>query len=124
MRYTLLVLSSPDSGSSARHALEFAKAVRLAKHDVACVFFYDAGVLTALSQSEPASDEYNVRLGWQEFAQQTETRLIACVASALRFGIGDGQALRDRCLPEFSIAGLGELVEARSASHRFMTFAD
>jgi len=124
MRYTLLVLSSPDSGSSGRHALEFAKAAHRAEHDIACVFFYDAGALTALTLCEPSADEYDVRGGWQLFAQQTATPLVACVASALRFGVGDGQAVQDRCLPEFLIAGLGELIEASSQSHRFMTFAD
>ncbi|MFT4769880.1 MAG: tRNA 2-thiouridine synthesizing protein D [Glaciecola sp.] len=124
MRYTLLVLSPPDSGSSGQHALEFAKAVSLAGHDIACVFFYDAGVLTALANCESASDEQDIRSGWQKFAQDTGTRLIACVASAVRFGIGDGQVLNDRCLPEFTIAGLGELIESSSESQRLLTFAD
>lgn len=124
MRYTLLVLSPPDSGSSGRHALEFAKAAHNAEHEIACVFFYDAGVLTALSQCEPAGGECDIRSEWQHFAQQKEIPLIACVASALRYGIGDGKVLQDRCLPEFSVAGLGELIESTSESHRFMTFAD
>ncbi|WP_439107322.1 sulfurtransferase complex subunit TusD [Congregibacter sp.] len=124
MRYTLLVLNGPDSGSSGRHALEFAKALYLAEHEVACVFFYDAGVLTALSGCEPVADEDDLRKGWQHFAQTTGTRLLACVASASRFGVGDGRTLKDRCLPEFAIAGLGELIESSSESDRFMTFAD
>lgn len=124
MRYTLLVLSPPHSGSSARHALEFAKAVCHAGHDIACVFFYDAGVLTALSHCESPDDEDDLRSGWQSFAQSTGTRLVACVASAVRFGIGEGQTLADRCLPEFTIAGLGELIESSSESQRFLTFAD
>ncbi|EED33030.1 sulfur relay protein TusD/DsrE [gamma proteobacterium NOR5-3] len=124
MRYTLLVLTPPDSGASARHALEFAKAVCLAGHDVACVFFYDAGVLTALSQCEAAADESDLREGWQDFAQTTGTPLVACVASVARFGLGDGRELHERCLPQFTIAGLGELIEASSDSQRFLTFAD
>ncbi|WOJ94183.1 sulfurtransferase complex subunit TusD [Congregibacter variabilis] len=124
MRYTLLVLSPPDIGPSARHALEFAKAVCQGGHEVACVFFYDAGVLTALSHCEPPADEDDLRSGWQSFAQSTGTPLVACVASAVRFGLGDGQTHTDRCLPEFTIAGLGALIESSSTSQRFLTFAD
>ena len=91
MQYTLLVLSPPDSGSSCRHALEFAKAACAAGHEIACVFFYDAGVLTALTATESSADEEDLRGNWQAFAQDTGTRLIACVASALRFGLGDGR---------------------------------
>jgi tRNA 2-thiouridine synthesizing protein D len=124
MRYTLLVLSPPDSGASARHALEFAKAVCIAGHDIACVFFYDAGVLTALAHTEAVADEDDLRAGWQSLAQTSGIRLFACVASAQRFGVGDGRSPQDRCLPYFSIAGLGELVESSAESQRFLTFAD
>ncbi|WOJ95820.1 sulfurtransferase complex subunit TusD [Congregibacter brevis] len=124
MRYTLLVLSPPDSGSSCRHALEFAKAVCLAGHEIVCVFFYDAGVLTAVAGAEPSADEEDLRGNWQAFAQDTGTRLIACVASALRFGLGDGRSDKERCRPEFAVAGLGEFVDASSNSDRLLTFAD
>lgn len=124
MRYTLLVLGHPDSGSSARQALEFAKAACVAGHEIACVFFYDAAVLTALTHCEAVPDEQDIRRHWQHFAKTSNTPLVACVASAARFGLTDGQTLRDRCLCEFTIAGLGELVEASSTSDRFLTFAD
>ncbi|MDP5055214.1 MAG: sulfurtransferase complex subunit TusD [Congregibacter sp.] len=124
MRYTLLVLSPPDTGASARHALEFAKAVCLAGHHIACVFFYDAGVLTALAHTQAVADEDDLRAGWQSLAQTSGVRLLACVASAQRFGIGDGRPPQDRCAQGFSIAGLGELIEASTSSQRFLTFAD
>ncbi len=124
MRYTLLVLSPPDGGSSARQALEFAKALRRGEHDIACVFFYDAGALTALAGCEPSADEENLRGAWQAIGEAGNIPLIVCVASAQRFGIGDGRDLKDRCLPGFAIAGLGEFIEASSNSDRLMTFGD
>jgi tRNA 2-thiouridine synthesizing protein D len=122
MRYTLLVLTPPDSGSSARHALGFAQALCDAGHEIHCVFFYDAGVLTALADTEAAQDERDLRAGWTSLAQEKAVRLLACVASAVRFGLGE-DAASGRMHAAFRIAGLGELIEASSESDRLMTFA-
>jgi tRNA 2-thiouridine synthesizing protein D len=122
MRYTLLVLTPPDGGSSARHALEFAKALLAAGHDIGCVFFYDAGVLTALAGAESAQDEFDLRTDWGIFAQDCGIRLLVCVASAARFGVGSGP-LSGQLLPAFAIAGLGELIESSGQSDRLLTFA-
>lgn len=123
MRFTLLVLSPPDTGPSNRHALEFAKSVLSRGHELACVFFYDAGVLTALNETEAVQDEGDLRSGWERLAAEGATHLVACVASAARFGLGD----RDdspRLRTGFSIAGLGELVDSSRNSDRLLTFAD
>ncbi|EAQ97926.1 sulfurtransferase complex subunit TusD [Congregibacter litoralis] len=124
MRYALLVLSPPDSGSSSRQALEFAKALGRAKHNVASVFFFDAGALTALTACESSADEEDLRKEWQALGEDGGIPLFACVASAQRFGVGDGRNLEERCLPGFAIAGLGELIEASSIADRLMTFGD
>ena len=52
MRYTLLILSPPDHGYSNGHALDFARSLLESGHELACVFFYDAGVLTGLATAE------------------------------------------------------------------------
>ena len=122
MRYTLLVLTPPDSGASARHALGFARAAVEAGHELACVFFFDAGVLTALTGAEAAQDEFDLRDAWSAFASETSCPLLACVASAARFGLGEDPS-GDRLRSGFSIAGLGELVDASSRSDRLLTFA-
>jgi tRNA 2-thiouridine synthesizing protein D len=122
MRYTLLVLTPPDSGSAARHALAFAQSLCDAGHDIHCVFFYDAGVLTALSEAEAAQDEFDLRAGWKRLAKECAVRLLACVASAARFGLGE-DAANGRMHEEFAIAGLGELIAASSESDRLMTFS-
>jgi tRNA 2-thiouridine synthesizing protein D len=133
MRYTLLVLTAPDGGASARHALGFAQAAQGAGHEIACVFFFDAGVLTALTDAETPQDEFDLRAAWSAFATTTHLRLLACVASAARFGliasqnasddVGDGESDAGRLRRGFSIAGLGELIDATDASDRVMTFA-
>jgi len=120
MRYTLLVLTPPDLGSSPRHALSFAEAVGRAGHEIGCVFFFDAGVLTALADCESPQDEPDLRAGWARLHEAWNIPLLACVASAARFGIAEDSP---RLLPGFTIASLGELVESSSHCDRFLTFA-
>lgn len=123
MRYTLLVLSPPDIGSSNRHALGFARAVIAAGHTLECVFFFDAGALTALSDTEAPQDEDDLRSHWQALASEAHTTLQVCVASAARFGLAD-PVNKERLLSGFGIAGLGALAEAQLSSDRLLSFAD
>ncbi len=119
MLVTLLVLSPPDLGRSNRHALSFAQALLRKGHDIGAVFFYDAGVLTALAGAEAAQDEQDLRAEWSSLAKHHEITLHACVASAARFGVRDGESLQGG----FRISGLGELIEASTRSQRFLTFS-
>lgn len=120
MRYTLLVLTAPDMGSSPRHALRFAQAADAAGHTIDCVFFFDAGVLTALAGCEGSQDEDDLRGEWTQLHNALGAPLLACVASAARFGIGEDPG---RLQPGFTIAGLGELIESTRSCDRFLTFA-
>ena len=122
MRYTLLVLTPPDAGSSPYHALAFARALVDAGHELACVFFFNEGVLTALSNTEGAQDENDLRAGWSSLAESNDIELHACVASAARFGVSQ-RGETDRLQAGFVVSGLGELVEATGTSDRVMTFA-
>ena len=117
MRYTLLVLTAPEAGASARHALLFARALLRNGHRIDCVFFFDAGVLTAADHCEPAQDELDLRGGWRELHAAHGIELVACVASAHRFGVADAGVEGG-----FRIAGLGDLVEASANSDRLLTF--
>ena len=120
MRYALLVLSAPDEGHSARHALMFARAALRAGHRIECVIFFDAGVLTAAPGCEAPQDEDDLRAGWTALQGEHSLRLVACVASAHRFGVS--AAPRAGCAPGFEIAGLGELIEAAANADRLQTF--
>ena len=121
MRFTLLVLTPPDAGASPRHALGFARAALEAGHELACVFFFDAGVQTALAGTEAPQDEEDIRCAWEAPAADHDVRLHACVASAARFGLGESHDSA-RLRPGFEISGLGELMEASRHSERLLTF--
>ena len=124
MRFALLVLSPPDLGSGNRHALGFARAALDGGHDIACAFFQDAGVLTALDGCEAPQDEPDLRAGWQALARDRSLALFACVASAARFGLSPDSDGGNRVLTGFRIGGLGELVDASQRSDRLLTFGD
>ena len=121
MRFTLLVLSPPDLGHSNAHALDFARTLVATGHEIACVFFYDAGALTGLASAEAPQDERDLRAAWSALAQQNDVPLVACIASAARFGLGEAPS-PERLQEGFTIAGLGDLAEARSTSERLLTF--
>lgn len=124
MRYTLLILTPPDAGASARHALRFAHALLRNGHSLACVFFYDAGVLTANPDAEAPQDEEDIRSGWITLQKNHDLKLVACVASAHRFGVAHAIGETDRSSEPgaFEITGLGELIEAGADSDRLVTF--
>lgn len=118
MRFTLLVLTSPEGGSSARHALAFARAATHAGHELACVFFYDEGVLTAAGGT-PGGGEMDLREGWASIATSNAVPLLLCTASVARFGV-EGAASTEAGY--FSIGSLGDLVAAQASSDRLLTF--
>jgi tRNA 2-thiouridine synthesizing protein D len=126
MRFALLVLTPPDGGHSPRHALKFAQAVLHSGNELHSVFFFDAGVLTLQHGASAAQDEEDLRGGWRALAEENGTRLIACVASAERFGVphpdrSPGAQPGRTC---YEIAGLGELITATAEADRLVTFRD
>jgi tRNA 2-thiouridine synthesizing protein D len=120
MRFSLLVLSAPDLGVANGHALEFAAAAIAGGHEVACVFFQDAGVLTGGRAFDAPQAERDLRAGWSDLGLQRGLPLVLCSASAQRYGVASDTALREG----FRVAGLGDLIEASVASERLLTFAD
>lgn len=122
MRLTLLVLTAPDLGAGNGHALRFARAALAAGHAIELVFFQDAGVLTGLAGCEAPQAEEDLRLAWSDLATEHDLTLVACSASAARFGVDDGRAL-SRLVAGFVVGGLGELAAARTRSDRCLTFA-
>ena len=122
MHFTLLVLAAPDLGAGNGHALRFARAALTAGHAIELVFFQDAGVLTGLAGCEAPQAEDDLRLAWSDLGTGHGLSLVACSASAARFGVDDGRDM-SRLMPGFTVGGLGELATARTRSDRVLTFA-
>ena len=128
MNYSILVLSSPLAGQGARNAAAFAHAVIARGHHLHRVFFLDDGTYVGGAFSVFPQDEADRLLPWVELAEQHGIELALCVSSALRRGMLDvAEAERHEKTsasvhPAFTIAGLGQLVDACAKSDRLITF--
>ena len=99
---SLLVKNEPPVTSA---ALRFAKACDEADVPVDCVFFYGKGVLHATGLE---------RQFWSYWARSVGARLVLCSASAEVFGLPTDE--------DFSVEGLGELMEVGLTSHKVVSF--
>lgn len=119
MIYSLAVYSPP--GINSLLALEFAECLLRQGHGLERVFFFSEGVKNC------STDEGN--LPWRNFIQQHQVDAVVCIASAHKRGIIDPTTARQRgdcesnLAEEFSIGGLGQLIDAGLSADRFITFA-
>jgi tRNA 2-thiouridine synthesizing protein D len=126
--YSLVVLASPVSGHSYRHALGFAESVIARGHAIRRVFFLDAGTMASANSVVVPQDETDPIRPWALLAREHAVELVICITSALRYGMLDeteagryeraGATINDW----FTIAGLGDLVDACAHSDRVITF--
>jgi tRNA 2-thiouridine synthesizing protein D len=128
MIFSLAVYSAPYSTQANYSAYQFAVAALNQGHTVHRVFFYQDGVHSATNLAAPPQDEFNLPHAWQLLAKTHNLDLVVCIAAALRRGIlDDGEAKRynkptHNLAQEFSISGLGQLVEAAVVSDRLISF--
>lgn len=123
--YAIAVFAPPNANSS-YHAFKFAQSVIDRGHTLTRVFFYGDGVYNANSLQAPPQDETNMVERWQTLS--THTDLCACIAAGIRRGVLDTQEAKRHQLNSanlaegFSVAGLGQWVEAVAKSDRVITF--
>lgn len=107
MKFSLIVVTSPEESRACHRALRFATALNEAGHALQQVFFYANSASIGLS--------YHAHAEWQNIAQATQAELLLCSASAEHFGL-------EAPITGFSIAGLGAMVEAGVSADRVVTF--
>lgn len=99
---SLLIKNEPSVTSA---ALRFARASNAIDARVHCVFFYGKGVLHAKGEGKQV---------WSSWAREAGARLVLCSASAEAFELAaDG---------DFSVEGLGELINVGLNSHKVVSF--
>ena len=129
MIFALAVHGTPYSSQAALSALRFSQSVLEAGHSIHRVFFYHEGVLTAGSVGVAPQDELDIHAGWVQLQQSAGIELAVCIATASKRGIlSEEEAQRYESSattmnPHFTVVGLGQLIEAVTASDRFVTFA-
>jgi tRNA 2-thiouridine synthesizing protein D len=128
MIFSLAVYSAPYSSQASYSAYQFAMAALSQGHKVHRVFFYQDGIHNATSLATSPQDEFNLQQAWQSLAKDNNLDLVVCIAAALRRGLLDaGEAKRynkpaHNIAQEFTLSGLGQLVEAAVVSDRLISF--
>ncbi|MEH6588129.1 MAG: sulfurtransferase complex subunit TusD [Halioglobus sp.] len=128
MNYSLLVLSSPASGHSARIAMRFAHSAIARGHTIERVFFLDEGTGSGSHMAVFPQDEADRLKPWIELAETHKVELVLCISSALKRGMLDEteaeryEKAAATAHPAFVISGLGQLIDAAAISDRLMTF--
>lgn len=128
MIFSLAVYSAPYSSQASYSAYQFAIAVLNQGHNLHRVFFYQDGVHNATDLAAPPQDEFNLQQAWQRLAKDHKLDLVVCISAALRRGILDESEAKRYDKPsynlanEFTVSGLGQLVEAAVVSDRLISF--
>ena len=128
MIFTVVVLGAPYSSAANSTALRFCRAALEQDHTLKRVFFYGDGVHTASSLPAPPQDEYKLTEQWQALISEHNLDAIVCIAAALRRGVLDSdeqqryQKNAANLSQDFTLSGLGQLIEASATSDRTITF--
>jgi tRNA 2-thiouridine synthesizing protein D len=128
MIFSLAIYSAPYSSQASYSAYQFAAALLSQGHHLHRAFFYQDGVHNATCLAVPPQDEFNLQHAWQRLAKKHKLDLAVCIAAGLRRGILDsGEANRyskpsHNVADEFTISGLGQLIEAAAVSDRLISF--
>jgi len=128
MKFALAIYAAPFSSQASQTALHFAQALLAQGHSLYRVFFYQDGVYTANQLAVPPQDEQNLCAEWQALARNHQVELIVCIAAALRRGVINAEEAQrygldtSNLAAEFTISGLGQLLEAGVYADRLITF--
>ncbi|HSC66408.1 MAG TPA: sulfurtransferase complex subunit TusD [Cellvibrio sp.] len=128
MIFSLAVYSAPYSSQASYSAYRFTVALLNQGHTLHRIFFYQDGVHNGTSLATPPQDEFNLQNAWQNLAKHYQLDLVVCISAALRRGVlNDGEAKRYNktsynLAQEFTISGLGQLIEAAAVSDRLISF--
>nr|WP_320135054.1 sulfurtransferase complex subunit TusD [uncultured Amphritea sp.] len=128
MKFSIIITGAPYSSQASASALQFSRSVLGLGHEIHRVFFYADGVHSGTALAAPPQDETNIPAEWATLAQEHQLDLVVCIAAAVRRGILDeGEARRyeksgHNLAPDFTLSGLGQLVEAGIVSDRVVTF--
>ena len=128
MKFSLLVLGSPQSSPAVASALKFAQASLDSGHELFRVFFFHDAVSTGNALTVAPQDQTNLPQAWQDFGARHNIDMVLCISSALRRGVVDQREAERYSLKganthaDFALSGLGQWVEAMMLSDRIVTF--
>ncbi len=107
MKFFVIVNAAPETDTSVS-ALAFCQSIIESGHEITRVFFLGPGVRTA-------SSLYNPSEAWHIFVNRYHIDAVCCSDSVKQF-------LENTNDCQFTIAGMGQLVDATQASDKVITF--
>lgn len=130
MIFTIIVNGAPFSGanSTSLQALNFTKALISAGHTIHRLFFYGDGVYNLNAQAITPQGEFDLAAAWADLICEHQLESVVCIAAAARRGILDESEAKRHQKPAANLltgselSGLGQLIEASTASDRVITF--
>ncbi|WP_022962646.1 sulfurtransferase complex subunit TusD [Halopseudomonas pelagia] len=127
MNFAITLLAGPQD-PAARSALEFARAVIQAGHQITRLFLYRDAVQIASALSVQPQDEQDISAQWREFILSQQLDAVVCIAAALRRGVlNDAEATRWQkpaasTGTPYDLSGLGQWVDVLQTADRAVTF--
>lgn len=127
MIFAIALLAGPQD-PAARSALNFARAVLEAGHEINRLFFYRDAVHLASNLAVQPQDESDIASEWRDFINTNELDAVVCIAAALRRGVlNEAEANRwERPVANsgkpWELSGLGQWVDAIQMADRAVTF--
>jgi tRNA 2-thiouridine synthesizing protein D len=130
MKFTIQINTGPYTHQASDTAYQFTRAALQAGYSIHRIFFYHDGVNNSSMFSVPPRDDRNIQQLWSTLAEQYSLDMVVCVAAAQRRGILDQKEAERygkpaaNIAPNFTISGLGQLIEAAVVSDRLLVFGD
>ncbi|AQZ95715.1 sulfurtransferase complex subunit TusD [Halopseudomonas phragmitis] len=127
MNFAIALLAGPQD-PAARSALNFARAVVDAGHEINRLFFYRDAVHIASNLGVQPQDENDITHEWRQFITEHKLDAVVCIAAALRRGVlNEEEAQRwDRHAANtgtpWDLSGLGQWVDALQSADRAVSF--
>ncbi|AMA64876.1 Sulfurtransferase TusD [Candidatus Arsenophonus lipoptenae] len=128
LTYCLLVTGPAYGTQQAINAWKFANTLVMEGHILKTIFFYQEGVYNGNKFISPASDEFNLLIGWKTLAQKIGCKLNICVTGALRRGIINDIEVKNKNLTfanldkDFVLSGLVSLTNEMLICDRTIQF--
>jgi tRNA 2-thiouridine synthesizing protein D len=112
-----VMITTPPYSNITATAIDYIESALQLGIKVVGVFFYQAGVLNANNFVILPNDEFQALDKWQALHHKYNVPLHLCYSAAEKHGLTD-EMLLNNVAPDFTVSGLGELVELSCSADR------
>lgn len=120
MKKLAVIVSTPPTSHFTQTAFQLIQDALIQEIELIGVFFYQSGVLNASKYLSIPNDEFPLHKKWQQLSLSHAIPYYLCSTAAEKYGLINNEEpmSTDLILDEFTIAGLGELVELTLKANR------